>query len=79
MDISGSISALLPPILDIKAYSELTNQKLHVVQNQVNTGVLPTVQPTGNKGKIFINMVALTELCAKAEENKEPHNRATWF
>jgi len=80
MDLSfRNLTAPMPPMLTIEAYAELTHQKKMAVSNQVKLNILPIIQPTGHSGKVFINMVALVDLCKKVEENKEPHNRATWF
>lgn len=75
---------VIVPMLTIEAYAELTNQKVAAVQHQIrataNRGpILPTIQPSGKNGTVFINMVALAELCAKAEQGKDPHNRVEWM
>ena len=68
----------LAPMLDTKAYAELTHQKPQAVTHQIREGILPTIQPTGKNGKVFINMIALAKLCAEAEDKKAEWNKAVW-
>jgi hypothetical protein len=49
----------LPPILPINAYAELTKQSPRAVQGQMDSGILPFVQPAGLRGTRFVNMEAL--------------------
>jgi len=66
------------PMLDKKAYAELTHQKPQAVDHQIRENILPIVQPNGKNGKVYINMVALFQQCAEAEAKKANHNRVNW-
>ncbi|KGJ98133.1 hypothetical protein [Thalassotalea sp. ND16A] len=66
------------PMLDVDAYASKTMQKLDAVRHQIRNGTLPTLQPKGKSGRIFINMVELANMCAQAEGNKEEWEKANW-
>lgn len=59
-------------------YARRTGQKMDAVRHQLREGVLPIIQPSGTKGKIFINMIALAKMCSENEENKEEWQKPSW-
>jgi len=80
MDLSKLVA--LAPMLDKKAYAELTHQKLAAVEYQIFHNILPIVQPkmgeTGKGSKVYINMALLTKKCLEAEDNGEEWNALSW-
>jgi len=80
MDLSKLVA--LAPMLDKKAYAELTHQKIAAVEHQILNGILPTVQPrmgrTGKGSKVYINMALLTKKCLEAEDNAEEWEMTSW-